>query len=399
MPSSTANSPVTDDLLRGQLTILLREEAPARAPSGLARSVMQQTQGEKQRRRGLLDWSRIPAPRLVPLTAALGMLAVAAVVVLALLASRSSVAPAATPEPGASATPFAPPTPFPVTAQFPGVGVFPVIADGSVWAPNWDTGTVQRIDTATNEIVATITVGERPHAMAARETASGTEVWVSGRDEVGWAVMKIDPHLNEVVDRIGVGDQGWAMAIDGDTMWLTSFESSRLLRVDLAAREVVKDIRLGNALGVIADSEGAWVALGASGRLAHVLASDNSVTFSQTPAETTSTLSFVGDEVWATTLSDGRVMVLSRESGELTGEIALHFPFGIAEQDGDAWVTDGSNEDPLSFDRILSIDSETREVRREIPMTAFGVDRSILPDGDALWVVGTPGLVRIDRTE
>jgi YVTN family beta-propeller protein len=324
----------------------------------------------------------------------LGVLVVAVAIAVALAASRPALLPATSPSPG-STTPAAPPTAHPLSAQFPDLGVFPVLAAGSIWAPNWDTGDVVRIDTATNQVVATINVGERPHAMAVQDGADGIRVWVSGRDDEGWAVMAIDPERNVVVDRIHVGDQGWAMAIVGDTMWLTSFESSRLLRIDLATREVVNEIRLGNALGVAADEQGAWVALGASGQLAHVRASDNDVTFVHTGAETTAMPIIVGSEVWVTTLYDGRVLIVSRDTSEVISEIALHFPSGIAQQDSRIWIADGAIDDPATFDRALAFDAGTHQLITEVPLTGLAVDRSIVPDGNTLWVVGN-GLMRVD---
>jgi YVTN family beta-propeller protein len=49
------------------------------------------------------------------------------------------------------------------------------LSPGAVWVANADSGTVSRIDTQTHSVVATVTVGNRPAAIA---FGSGL-VWVA----------------------------------------------------------------------------------------------------------------------------------------------------------------------------------------------------------------------------
>jgi len=210
--------------------------------------------------------------------------------------------------------------------------------------------------------------------------------------------MRIDPNSNTVVDRIGVGDQGWAMTIVGDTMWMTSFESSRLRRIDLVAHEVVADIRLPNALGVAADEETVWVALGGQGNLARVDTSDNSHTLVSTGTQTTTMPLLVDDELWLTTLSSRQVVVISRGSAEVLDRIQLQFPMGLAYQNGLVWVTDDSTDDVSRDARVVALDVVTGEIVHVLPFPGTALDRSIIADGETLWIAGD-GLMRVDLSE
>src|SRR5204863_4425065 len=73
-------------------------------------------------------------------------------------------------------------------------------AEGSIWVANFLSGTVQRVDPATNRVVARISVGGQPYGLA---VAPGS-IWVgnNARDDVA----RIDTASNRVAARVTVGD-------------------------------------------------------------------------------------------------------------------------------------------------------------------------------------------------
>ena len=76
------------------------------------------------------------------------------------------------------------------------VGVGPVAAQpgfGSLWVTNAVDGTVSRIDPSSNDVVATIRVGQTPYQIA----PAGGGMWVATQA----AAVKIDPATNTVVRR------------------------------------------------------------------------------------------------------------------------------------------------------------------------------------------------------
>jgi len=95
-------------------------------------------------------------------------------------------------------------------------------AFGSVWITNSGSpegssaGSVQRIDPATNEVVATIPAGPAPRFLAAGEGGVWTLNWGDG------SVTRIDPGTNQVVTNIPLGMEGGGgdIATGGGRVWV-----------------------------------------------------------------------------------------------------------------------------------------------------------------------------------
>ena len=91
-------------------------------------------------------------------------------------------------------------------------------AAGSVWIANFLSGTVERLDPATNRVVARIQVGGEPYGLA----FGGGSVWVgnNGSD----SVTRIDTATNQVVATIPVGDRPIGIAYDDSdgSVWVAN---------------------------------------------------------------------------------------------------------------------------------------------------------------------------------
>ena len=89
----------------------------------------------------------------------------------------------------------------------PSAGVFGETAAGrgAVWVANSGDATVSRIDSATNRVTETVTVGEGPNGVALDTDGN---VWVSS--ELAGTLEKVDPASAKVVDEVKVGEIGRA---------------------------------------------------------------------------------------------------------------------------------------------------------------------------------------------
>jgi DNA-binding beta-propeller fold protein YncE len=383
--------------LEHTLTEVLREEAPDAAPGRLHHRVLAAVAETPQRQRRL----HVPALR-IDIRGALRFAAGAATVLLiggvmaGLLVNR----------------PLGPARPSPVAhtivATIPGVTNAPVVAAGSLWAPQRELGNVVRIDMTTNEVTATIPVGVGPQAIAARDS----EIWIGARDEEGYALLRLDSATNQVVERIEVGVKGWDMAIHGDTLWMTSPEFNRVVRVDLAQRQVVAEIALGSPVGIAAAEDGVWVASQWTEYVARIDPATNEYRLLRTGTEArykNAVMPVLTDNaVWASTLDE--VVVFSRETDELVATVDLQSPMDMAAHGGLMWVSEAASEGNSGDERVVAIDIATREIvynvslPGEAPTTVTDVGihvpprtwMSIATDGLSVWVTGRSGLMRLD---
>jgi YVTN family beta-propeller protein len=93
-------------------------------------------------------------------------------------------------------------------------------------------GSVQRIDPATNRVTATIRTGPDPRFLAAGEGAVWTFNWADG------SVTRIDPRTNTSVDLpLGVTGGGGDIATGAGRVWVRGVQTL-LLTIDPATNEI-----------------------------------------------------------------------------------------------------------------------------------------------------------------
>jgi virginiamycin B lyase len=178
---------------------------------------------------------------------------------------------------------------------------------GSIWVAVDEAGAVDRIDPTTNEVVASIKVGNHPcDGMAAGfgsiwvpscskqavyrispardkveaviklpvfESFSGTgpfgglgagagAVWMVTEGKAGAfdILARIDPGSNEVTDEIQLGHLGGGVAVGGGSVWVSAPEDGVLVQVDPRSRRVVAEVTaLAQPSWVAADDQAVWV--------------------------------------------------------------------------------------------------------------------------------------------
>jgi YVTN family beta-propeller protein len=104
---------------------------------------------------------------------------------------------------------------------------FLAIAPGAVWVMNQSDGTVSRVDPATNQVTATITVSSE--AITGGDIAATADaVWVRVSDALA---VHIDPHTNTVIDRLGPRAGSGGVAIATTSVWFTAHDRQAIWRL------------------------------------------------------------------------------------------------------------------------------------------------------------------------
>ena len=128
-----------------------------------------------------------------------------------------------------------------------------VVADGDVWAGNYDEGVVYRIDPDSGEIEAEIEVG--PEAVSLTAVPEG--VWVRTVGGVTWEAHRIDPATNEVAATV---DGGNAISAGHGSVWFSQRGADRLIRADPLSGEptAVIEVPREHDCSVVSTEDAAW---------------------------------------------------------------------------------------------------------------------------------------------
>ena len=111
-----------------------------------------------------------------------------------------------------------------------------------VWVTDWDTTTLFRIDPTTSKVAATIPVGLAPKGVL----ATGSAVWVA--DTHDGKVFRIDPATNKIVATITVGPTGnsgpnWLGSGFG-SIWVSVPNAAAIVRIDPITNTVQATIKI-----------------------------------------------------------------------------------------------------------------------------------------------------------
>jgi YVTN family beta-propeller protein len=105
---------------------------------------------------------------------------------------------------------------------------FFAIGEGGVWTLDQDDGSVTRIDPATGTVVATIPAGVA--GSGGDMTAGGGWVWARGTDIL---LSQIDPRTNTVVRRYGPPSGSGAAVVGFGAVWVSAHDISTVWRLPL----------------------------------------------------------------------------------------------------------------------------------------------------------------------
>jgi virginiamycin B lyase len=113
---------------------------------------------------------------------------------------------------------------------------------GSLWAPNCGDNTVSRVDNKEAKVVATIPVG--PANSEGGIDCSKDAVWLA-TGQAGDKVVRIDPKSNKVVAEVAVPEGSYTVDFGEGAIWVTSTKTSVVSRIDPKANKVTDTIPVG----------------------------------------------------------------------------------------------------------------------------------------------------------
>jgi peptide/nickel transport system substrate-binding protein len=184
-----------------------------------------------------------------------------------------------------------------VVATVP-VGNGPVgiaVGEGAVWVTTRFDGTVEKIDPDRGKVVATIPVGQDPSGVAVG--FGGVWVAVGGANEV----VRIDPRTDDVTRSIGVGSGPTTVVVSPEGVWAANGLDGTVSLIDPHAGRVASVIEVGDGPSGIASTEGAvWVANESDGTLSQIDPGSRSVSSTVRIGSSPRGLETAGESLWVT---------------------------------------------------------------------------------------------------
>jgi DNA-binding beta-propeller fold protein YncE len=260
---------------------------------------------------------------------------------------------------------------------------------------------LHRIDTSTNQVVASVPVGTNtadPRGLG----LSSDAVWVPGRrSDLMW---RVDRDTNRISGRIHLGQVLYGpigVATRKEVIWVSccAFQhgarpKGMLLRVDSRRNQVTARIPVPEGpLAVAADQQAVWVGT-AHGSLLRVDPASSKVARVPPPsaASRIQALSPGSGVLWVADTGAGAIRRLDPGSGRYDLAVAAPVPRKLAAGPDGVWVV-------TDLHLLLSrVDIQTGRRGRPIPLRHLGGVRGVVAGPDGVWVTTGNQLVRIDPT-
>jgi YVTN family beta-propeller protein len=282
-----------------------------------------------------------------------------------------------------------------------------VSSDGKkVYVANSKSNTVSEINTSTNNVTANINVGIWPYGIAV--TPDGTKVFVANRGYPSSSniVSVIDATTDTVTANVTVGSSpyGVAVTLDGTKVYVTNSGSNNVSVIDAATATVIANVKVGSyPTGVAATPDGKKIyVVSDDGVLSVIDITTNTVIATLTVGKNLEGLAVSpdGNKVYVTNFYNSIVYVIDTINNKVIASVNVgSIPLGIAvTPDGKNVyvVSEGSNT-------VSVIDTNTNKVIATVPVgntaTAFGQFIASVPEKSTptiTWsnpsdiVIGTP---------
>ena len=206
-----------------------------------------------------------------------------------------------------------------------------VVDHGTLWIET--PRTLVRFDPERREVVDRLRVDGGVFGLAA--TPSG--LWgLSGRDDV---VIQLDPRSGRVVGRVEVDGPLAGLAVQDDAIWTISGRQA-IVRIDPATHRIVErfEIESYEPEGLAIDGNTLWVSSSFEGDVLRVDARTGEVRDRITVDGSLFGGIVVGDSYWVSG-NNGTIYRLDAESGEVAGQVDL-VGFGPVPAAGNLWTVD-----------------------------------------------------------
>jgi len=212
------------------------------------------------------------------------------------------------------------------------------VGEGAIWVTNYEANAVSRVDSANGKIVVSIDV-QRPVYVAVGEGA----VWIAdGRDS--GTVSRLDPATNAVTATLDIGTEILGLAVGAGAVWVTT-GTGTVARLDPVANAVTAavdidiDVDFVDSADVAVGEGAIWVATGTS-TMARLDPATNAVTNIEVGTRTVAVAVGAG-AVW---VLDGEDLTLSRldpATYTVVGTVDISRADDIAVGEGAVWVALG----------------------------------------------------------
>jgi YVTN family beta-propeller protein len=210
-----------------------------------------------------------------------------------------------------------------------------VAGPGSLWVSQVDSGTVTRIDLATNTVRQTIRVGRGPVGIA---LAAG-DVWVA--NSIDGTVSRIDPATNSVVQKIAVGAEPSAVVAVGRSLWVADRGDDNLLQLDSGTGRVRRVVHTGAGPNDAAAAGGTiWVADEGDGTVTRVDGTTGQVVDTIHVGDAPSAIVATRASVWVADALDATVSRIDPQTEVVTATSVGGQPTAIAALGSAAVVAD-----------------------------------------------------------
>jgi YVTN family beta-propeller protein len=257
------------------------------------------------------------------------------------------------------------------------------------YVTNGESNNISVIDTSTNRVAATISVGSNPAGVGINP--NGTKVYVANSQSNDVSV--IDTATNTVIATVlaGSSPKGVAVSPDGKKVYVTNLASNTVSIIDTTSDSVVSTVKTGKApTGVAVSPDGKKVYVTNNGdRTVSIIntatkAVVSTVSVGKGPKEIAITPD--GTKVYVANSESGSISVIDTATNSVISTINVEgAPSGIAVNPAgtQAYVT---NNDKY-FSTVSVIDISTNKVTTTIPVGPNPAGVAVTPDGTKLYVV------------
>jgi YVTN family beta-propeller protein len=211
-----------------------------------------------------------------------------------------------------------------------------IIYDGtSIWVTNDTASTVSRINTSTNAVEATITVGSGPTQLA----FDGTYIWVTNANSN--TVSKINRTTNTVAATVTVGTSPVGIAYDGTSIWVANFGSRTLSKINPSTNAVGTPVSFSGSPRHMTYANGSlWIGFLNNAAVMRFNTSTNTsqavITVGNSPYDVLSD----GTYIWVANYNSSSVSKINPATNSVVGTVAMgSAPYGLAYANSKVWVT------------------------------------------------------------
>jgi YVTN family beta-propeller protein len=404
----TSDRPERD--LDAALGAWMRDVAPASVPVAVLEGAFGRTMAGPQAR--VYPWERLARRSSQPRRLTLLSIALAAALLVGVLGFgvfgggsgfAPEPSPSPSPTPSSTAVPFSPFPPTPSPSPFPATPITPtgsvaalttqsLASDGKVlWALS-ETGSVARIDPATN------TLGPGVQTGGASDLYNGISVDTNGVWVTDWdttTLFRIDP-TTLTVSPIEVGPFLKGVLATGSDVWVAATHDGNVYRIDPATNTVVATITVGptgnsgpNWLGVGFGS--IWVSVPNASAIVRIDPLTDAVAATiKTPVEVTpcGSFAFTATDVWTQSCGGQPTMArIDPATNTVAGVIRPAGPVSAPVMiNGSAWVSIDARPAISAYLARLSPDTDAIDVGLS-PSSTFGGGGDLVVAAGSVWVI------------